>query len=360
MPHRLIGSAVGALVVAALAPSIAFAAAPAKVGVRVEGPDATLVSTILTTTTKAVVKDGVAAHTCTGTSAAGALQQATAGKWTASWFDGLGYSVDTIEGVKPATVNDYWTLWINDKASLTGVCGSELQPGDRVLEFVCTNAQPPDFACGNRPLGLIAPRGRVRAGKAVALKVVSYKDDGTTVPVPGATVRGATKPVKADSAGTAKVVLAAGESALRATLAGDVPSATLHCAFGTKDGSCGSSDRTAPVVIVQGIRAGETFTPTHAPRLLHGVARDPDGAAVTLRLTRTVGKACTSFDGKRAAFRRCAKKPAPRFAAGDRARWSYLLPSKLTTGAYVLDVQATDSAGNVRNTRLRFRVGAAG
>jgi hypothetical protein len=359
LPRRIIGSAVGALVVAALSTPVALAGSPARVSVRVEGPSGTLVSTTLRTTTHPVVKDGNAAHSCTGTSVAGALEQATAGKWAASWFDGLGLAVNTIEGVAPGNVNDYWTLFVNEKSSLTGVCGTELQAGDRVLEYICTNAQPPDYACGNRPLGLIAPKGRVRAGHAVALKVVSYKDDGTAVPVAGATVRGGVKPATSGPDGTANVALAAGESALRATGAGDVPSATLHCAIGKTDGVCGSADRTAPALTVAGIRNGQTFAPARAPRVLHGVARDPDGVAIGLRLTRKVGRACTYLDAKRGTFRRCTKRRPALIDAGDRSRWSYLLAHRLTAGAYVLEVRATDGAGNARTVRLRFHVGAA-
>src|SRR5215207_8081791 len=101
MSRRIIGSVVGALVAAALVAPLAHAASPARVHVRAEAPGRTLVDTTLTTTRRAVVgKDGNDAHSCTGTSVAGALEQATAGDWAASWFDGLGYAVDAIEGVR--------------------------------------------------------------------------------------------------------------------------------------------------------------------------------------------------------------------------------------------------------------------
>jgi hypothetical protein len=360
MSRRIIGSVIGALAVAGLAAPVAHAGAPAKVTVRVVGPSSTLAAATLTTTTKPVVKDGIAAHACSGTSAAGALEQATHGKWTASYFSGLGYAVDTIGGVKPAGF-DYWTLWIDGKASMTGLCDSELQPGDQVLEFVCHDATAPDYACKNRPLALIGPKGRVRPGHAFGVRVVTLKDDGTTVPAPGVTIHGGASPVKADANGRAQVVLAAGESALRATRAGDVPSAPLDCAIGSKDGSCGSSDRTAPSLAVAGIKAGETFAAKHAPRELRGVARDPGGVTVALRLTRRAGKRCATFDAKRGAFRACnPAKRAPLFDVGSKVRWSYLLPAKLAPGAYVLDVRATDGAGNRRSLRIRFRVGGAG
>src|ERR1700682_5980936 len=65
----------------------ARAAGPAAVTVRVEGLTETkLASTQVTTTTTPVVKDGNPAHSCPGTSAAGALQLATAGNWSGTWF----------------------------------------------------------------------------------------------------------------------------------------------------------------------------------------------------------------------------------------------------------------------------------
>jgi hypothetical protein len=355
--RKIIGSVIGALAVAGLAAPVAQAGTPAKVSVRVEAPGHTVASTTLTTTRTKVTKDGNAAHTCSGTSVAGALEQATGGKWTASWFDGLGYAVDSIGGVKaPADFSAYWTLWINGKSSTTGVCDSELQAGDQVLEFLCTST--PDFSsCTNLPLALTA--GRVRHG-AVKVKVVRLKGDGTSEPVAGAVVHGGTKDVTTAADGSASVVLRDGQTALRATHTGDVASAQLSCLLGGKGGSCGSKDTTPPVLQVKGIADGVTFAAADAPRTLHGIARDPGGVTVWLRLTRHAGGVCKAFDGARGRFRTCPKQPEPLFAVGDRAKWSYLLPAKLAAGGYVLVVRATDNAGNATTQKLRFTVEAAG
>ena len=353
MSRRIIGSTIGALAAASLAAPAAYAGTPAKVSVRVESLTRTLVSTTVTTTRAAVANDGT--HTCTGTSAAGALQLATQGKWQGSWFDGLGYALDSVDGVKPAGF-DYWALWIDGKAASVGLCDAELQAGDSVLEFICHDATAPDYACKNRPLALIAPKRPVKAGQPVTIAVVTLKDDGSTLPAAGATVHGGVKDVKADAAGKARVVLAAGQSALQATRAGDVPSATLSCAIGAHGGHCGSSDRTPPALTVNGIAAGQVFATAKAPRLLRGVATDPSGVAVALRLTRRTAKGCTSFDANRGAFRPCGAHPRALFPVGDRSRWSYLLPAKLGTGSYVLDVSATDTAGNRTSKRIRFQV----
>jgi hypothetical protein len=357
MSRRLLGSVVGALAAASLVAPVAHAGSPAKVSVRAEAPGKTLVDQTLTTTRTAVVgKDGDRAHSCTGTSAAGALEQATAGDWAASWFDGLGYAVDAIAGVRaPADFSAYWALWVNGRTSMTGVCDTELQNGDDVLEFLCTST--PDFSsCTNLPLALEATR--VHLGK-VTLKVVRLKGDGTSEPVVGATIRGGTKVVTTGPGGRAVATLDAPGGTLRATHAGDVPSAQLHCALGDGGGGCGSRDGLRPVLHLRGIRDGAMFAAADAPRTLRGVARDDGGLAdVSLRLTRRAGGRCAAFVGERAAFRPCGGRRAPLVEVGDDTRWSYLLPAKLGPGRYGLLVIATDKAGNRTRVKVRFTVGA--
>ena len=73
------------LATAALAAPSALAGSPATVTVRVLGPapsyTALIPPTQVTTTTAPVVNDGEPTHSCSGTSAAGALQLATSGDW---------------------------------------------------------------------------------------------------------------------------------------------------------------------------------------------------------------------------------------------------------------------------------------
>lgn len=354
MSRRIIGSVGGALATASLLAPLAHAAGtPARVSVRAEAPGRTLVDTTLTTTRAAVVKDGDSAHSCTGTSAAGALDQAVGGNWDGTWFDGLGYAVDAIRGVRgPADFSAFWTLWVNGRSSATGICDTELHPGDRVLEFLCTST--PDFSsCTNLPLDLLAVG---RRGKRYAVKVVLLKGDGTSTPVAGATVTGGAVPVRTGADGTATVALRDGQSLLRATHAGDVASGSLHCQSGQHGAACGSQDRTPPDVTVKGIANGATFDAAHAPRVLRGLARDPEGSGVVFRLTRRIDGRCTAFDGAHARFRPCGGKGAPLVDAGDGPRWSYLLPAKLGPGAYRLAVAATDGPGNRRVVSVRFTV----
>src|SRR5689334_14716283 len=78
-----------ACLVAGTAP--ALAATPAAVTVRVEGlAETKLPATAVTTTAVPVVKDSNPAHACSGTSALGALELATAGGWEGPWNAGFG------------------------------------------------------------------------------------------------------------------------------------------------------------------------------------------------------------------------------------------------------------------------------
>lgn len=358
MSRRIIGSLAGALAAASLLAPIAHAGSPAHVSVRVEAPGRTLADSTLTTDRAQVKPDGT--NTCSGTSAGGALWKALPTHWSGTWFASFGdFTVDAIDGVRGAADGStYWAFWLNGTVSTKGVCGTELQAGDKVLEFLCSST--PDFSsCTNLPLDLSLVE--VRGGKA-KVKVVLLSGTGRSTPVAGATVSGGAAPVRTAADGTARVTLALGQSALRATHAGDTPSGSLHClrtvsrrSHGMK---CGSRDVTPPTLTLSGIASGQAFTAAHAPRVLRGIASDPSGASVTLRLTRRAGGRCTRFDATRGAFRACAKAPRAPFLAGDRTHWSYLLPAKLGSGSYRLDAIATDGAGNRTVVSVRFTVGA--
>ena len=72
------------------------------------------------------------------------------------------------------------------------------------------------------------------------------------------------------------------------------------------------------------------------------VEADGSGIAdVRLRLTRNDGGKCSTYDGKTEKFKtikKCGATHGVWFSVGDNADWSYLLPSKLGRGRYVLDV----------------------
>ena len=370
-------------------PAAPALAAPANVTVRVEGQSATLVPrTAIRTSTDPVVKDGNAAHSCSGTAAAGALEKATAGNWGGTWNNAFGYSVERIldeSHVFPAP--DYFALWINNKSATEGVCGmtTELQEGDDVLFFVdrCVS-DPVTFLCTNPPvlpLGLTTPR-TVTPGVPFSVTVVEYAADGKPSPAVGASVAGGDAAATTDAAGTAAVTLgAAGPRTLRATMANRAPSASepvcatsgsdgacgsaaagtaesaATCVTDADDGRCGTRDRRAPAVRLVGVRDGQRFARGKAPRRLKAtVDSDPSGLLmVKLRLTRTDRGRCSYFSGRFERLRRirCGATRAAWFSVGDRQNVDYLLPRALPRGRYVLDVNAIDKAFNRNDTRRR-------
>nr|MBA3749041.1 hypothetical protein [Solirubrobacterales bacterium] len=194
MSRRLLVFLIGSLLLIPCA--AALAAGPANVRIRVEGTAATLVErTALRTDTRTINKDGVAGHDCPGTSVAGALEIATAGGWSGSYFAGLGYTVESVLGEAHRFPEpDFFELWINNRSQAVGVCQAELQEGDDVLLFVsrCEVGPPPDYLCQNPPilpLGLQVPATAV-LGAPFNVTVVQYATDGASSPVAGATVVG--------------------------------------------------------------------------------------------------------------------------------------------------------------------------
>jgi hypothetical protein len=368
-----------AAVIAAVAATPALAA-PSPVTVRVEGATDTLIPrTALTTTTATVNKDGVAGHDCTGTSAAGALEQASGGQWTGTWSSPpLFYSVDAIKGEAHLfSSGQFWGFFINDALASTGICGAELQTGDSVL-LAPISASATSFGV----LSVSVP-ATATLGQPLTVKVTRTKSDfagpPTREPVAGATVSGGGASAITGADGSAQLVLGTrGPTSLRATDSGDIRSASepvcvtdgsdgacgssaaSACATTGDDGLCGTKDKRAPRGKIASITEGQRFAKGKGPRSLSGtVAGDPSGIAdVRLRLTRNDHGHCQTFDGRRermVAMKRCGAKRGKWFSAGDRERWSYLLPARLGPGRYVLDVQARDRAGNVDTLLQRTR-----
>jgi hypothetical protein len=362
---RLTGLLVaGLLLLIAAAP--AGAAGPATVTVRVEGAADTLVPrTSVTTTTAPVNKDGVSGHDCTGTSVAGALDRATAGAWSATWSASVaGYFVTGIRGEAPAG-SDYFTLWINGSASMKGICEAELQQGDDVLFYVqeCVAAPAPVY-CSNppvQPLSLSVP-ATATAGEPFGVRVVELADGGAQTPVAGATVSGGTAPVTTGADGIAVVTLAA-SGTLRATKAGRARSASEAVAVRVADAPSPTIIDVFPPIPLAGrigsIDEQQRFARGRGPRTLRGDIQASSGVRdVRLRLTRTVRGHCETFDGRRERFVRLSRCGAARvrwFSVGDRAEWSYLLPSRLGRGRYVLDIEVTDASGARDRTLQRGR-----
>ena len=198
----------------AIAAATALLSAPANAGssapitVRVEGTSSTLLpATKVALSATKVTKNGVAADSCSGRSAAGALETATHGKWTATWSASFkSYYLTGIEGLKfPSSGSEFWAFWVNDAPSPEGICTYDPRPGDRILFFPnCYGTKCPKSG------GVLDVRGPAVAvvGKPFTLQVISYSDDAKASPsmAVGATVSGGGASVRTGSSGTVKLV----------------------------------------------------------------------------------------------------------------------------------------------------------
>ncbi|HEX3509663.1 MAG TPA: hypothetical protein VHT27_01055 [Solirubrobacteraceae bacterium] len=346
--------------------------APATVTVRVEGPSSTLLpATTVTTNSAPVVKDGNSADSCAGTSAAGALELATKGSWSGNWYSGLGYSVETIEGQAfPFTQPFYWTFWLDNKPSTIGICEAQLSSGDSILFFPeCFSETAGECPAPANPLAIEGPAS-AETGMPVTFSVLSYPNaGGAAAPGTGATVSdpGEHSSAATDSAGRASLTFAtAGVHTVDVSAPGSVRSETTICVHAGNDGTCGTTAPAAPeagvapstarkpytgpfavVATVAGAAEGHAYAPAQAPRLLAGtVLAHTSVSSVSLELRRRYKGRCWAFAAKSARFERAPCGSGTPFPVATGASFSYLLPSALKPGRYVLDVLATDAAGN--------------
>lgn len=411
MKYFLRGTVAAVLALACAAPADA-----AEVSVRVEGSSATLVPPTAVTTTAGTFTKSPGAPACQRDSAGGALETATGGNWGGA-FDGFGQRVETILGESHVFFSGaYWSIYVNDTAATSGACDQAVQNGDAVTFYPqCEGAPLP--SCFDGLLLLASAPATVAPGASAAVavdQVTTVYAPPTWDPVKeksaaaGATVTigGASATVGADGRANVPVgtqtgvrdilvtlpgrvrasgalcvtngadgacgttrpgqVLGAGTQA-QATPAAGAPTA---CATSGSDGRCGTRDRQAPSSTIEGVDDRETYARGKGPRRLGGtigvplqgraasLQPDPSGVLmVKLRISRRVGDKCWYFSGSKERFRgtRCGVKHAKWFKIGDDADWSYLLPSRLPRGRYVIDVNAVDKAYNRDDRRQRGR-----
>ena len=366
----------------------ALASGSSSVIVRVEGATHTLAGPVAVSTPEQPVSPiGNSEHSCAGDTALGALAVATGGQWSGSWFEGFGYSIESVLGESHAFGSgEFWEVWFDHSESESGLCEiAEPAAGSEVLLFPC----PESGTCPS-PLGISAPQS-ANVGEAVPVHVVSYSRSGTATPVSGASIAGAGAPATTGPEGGTTVTFSStGEATLMATAPESVRDEMQVCVHHGEDGTCGtaspngtpgagsptpqvrtegSTTTKAPytgpfalVPLLSTVRNGVTYARSAAPRLLAGTisAHDPV-TGVSLELRRDYHGRCSFFDATRARFvaARCGRGQA--FAVSTTAGFSYLLPKRLGPGRYVLDVSATDAAGNhttlARGTsRLVFHV----
>jgi hypothetical protein len=363
---------VAALSLSVLAPS-ALAGTPATVTVRVEGyPGTVLPPTQVTTTTAPVEKEG---HSCSGTSAAGALQLATSGNWTGTWYEGefgAGFFVNSIESENYLdSPSLYWELWVDNKPATEGICDIQLTSGDTVLFFPECFGECP---APPNPLGIEAP-AVAEVGEPVTATVSSYANaSGARSAANGATVTYEGTQTSTDTNGHATLRFShAGTATVQVTSPQSVRTETTICVHAGNDGNCGTTSPTGsttttptgttaaggvlPFVAYKGPYAlvadvtgpvdGRVYSRRSAPRVLAGHILTHNGVSeVSAELRRQYRGRCYSYDGARERFHAARCHTGSFFKVSNGGTFSYLLPAALAPGRYVLDIQARDSAGN--------------
>jgi len=171
-----------AALVAVPAALAASSAGPTTVTVRVEGQARTLLpATTVKTAAGSITRGGAPAGKCPATSAQGALQDATHGRWTGSWSKQYSeYYLTGILGQTESTAKYYWAIYINNAYAESGACEIPLKKGDTVLFAVVPGK-------GKTPevLGVKVP-ATVKAGAKLAPVVVAYTAKGKAEPLSGA------------------------------------------------------------------------------------------------------------------------------------------------------------------------------
>ena len=335
-------------------------AAPVTVQLRVEGATTTLFEGPVTTDGKTITKDGTGPHLCDGTngganpgpgptmtSALDDGQQAGSYTWDGTWFSFGDFGVDRI-GPDAKTATQFWGYTLNYAQVMLGGCQVRVKDSDEVLFAY-------DLFSKQHVLKLTGPAA-ASVGQPLTVRVV---DGATNSPLPNVAVAGAT--TAAD--GTAHVTFdSAGVRRIKAERGDSIRSNGLSIAVGAAAQATAQAaparvlDRTAPRVTLTSLRANARYR--RGPRLLAGSVADAGGIhQAYFRLRRTARGGCSWYSAKRERFTRPGSCRSARFnRVGDRGSFSYLLPERLPSGRYLLEVKALDRALNVSTRRVRFSV----
>ncbi len=382
-----------ALLLAVLLHAPGALAAP-TVKVRVEGESSTLLPL-----TSVTLEKPEPVSTCPADSANAAIDLAVAGNWDHGDEEGSkGDFTETILGETHAFTHesDTWAVWINDKWG-GGICEDLLSEGDEVL--LIADHEPEPFAPTVLPLVLSGAPASVVAGVPFNVDVNKIHTrpgtfpeigEGTPEPEAGVTVSGGGSSSTTGAAGVATLTLSLpGTYMLTARESGSAPSApVVVCVRASGESACGVQGSTgspsssssssagnsatvgapykgtyALVPKLTSLLDGHTYPRGHAPRVLSGsVLAHTTVSSISLTLRREHRGRCYAFDGVSTRFVRSRCGLGSPFKVSSNGLFSYLLPSALAPGRYVLDIEATDAAGNrttlARGTsRIVFYVG---
>lgn len=183
MPIRSLFALCGASIALCLTLGGNALAAGNQVTVRVEGSSHTLLpTTVVHTHAGSITKGGAPSGACPATTAAGAFDVATHGRWDGKFYASAhGIFITSIFGEKP-TGNDYWTVFVDNRASSLGICGLRLHRGEQLL-FAVTNGK-------EDPIVLTAPR-HARTNHSFNVKAFYYTAKGVAAPLAGVRLKDA-------------------------------------------------------------------------------------------------------------------------------------------------------------------------
>lgn len=292
--------------------SVPAQALAATATVRVEGASSTLVHVSASTAGLPVSKNGN--PPCVANSGADLLEVATGGSWTGPYFDGFGYSVETIKGETHTFSSEaFWALWVNNVESQVGICGYTPSSGDEVLLFPAPTACFPACTFPTEVTGV--PNG-VTAGQSGVVRAVRYQPDGTPAAAAGATIevrQGSTVEVaQANSSGEATFTFpTAGtwEAQVRSTsgfVRSEAASFTVAAPTASGGGTTAPPTTTPPGTTAPGATTPGTTTPgTTTPGTTAGTTSGPAPRSIAtsqFNITGTVGRR-RRFTNRGAPFR---------------------------------------------------------
>jgi len=383
--RRMLPALVGALfslfllAYALMGVASADAAGPATVTVRIQGLNETLLpQTEVTTSATPIAVENL---TCEGTTAGGALFDATNGHWVAK-ASSTGVELLGLEGLNFPEFSKnpriYWAFWLNGKAAPLGVCAESIASGDHIVMFpqcyetgpMCASATAPDHF-----LTITGPEpASANVGQPMQVKLASISTGETgglepTLPE-GTLLSAGPLNVVPGAGGVATITFSApGTYLLQAHAPDSVPSDSYSiCVHNGNDGNCGAtltigsgstitttttpgaSQTTVPYMAkIAGVKNGHVYSHRSAPRLLAGVVDVPAGGTlrqVRISLQRHYHGRCFDFNGPRESFVRTKKcGSSVFFSVGASESFSYLLPARLPKGSYTYDIEAINSAG---------------
>ncbi len=382
---RRISVALSAMVIAASLPlvwaisSAAAAGNSATVTVRIQGlgGETLLQQTQVTTNTTPIVIEG--GGTCEGTSAGGAVYDATGGSWKVK-NQSEGVELQGLEGLNLPEFNEkepsgiYWAFWLEGKYAEQGMCSQSIVSGQHIVLFpqcyavgpMCQNATAPNNFLTAVPAGATANVGQQVPVTLGALNTETALPE-SSLPEGDLLTDGA-QTFAAAADGVANVSFSApGLYTLQAHAPDSVASDPFTiCVHNGNDGTCGTPGPGAPNVntgppivhvtpavgntaIVAGVKNGHRYSRRKGPRILQGLVRVPaDGTLreVRISLQRRSGKRCMVFSGIKEAFVRAHCGVKRFFSVGAAESFNYLLPVSLPPGRYVYGIEAIDDTGN--------------